>query len=236
MIKILGVIPARGGSKGIPRKNLYPLAGYPLIYYSIFSAKKSRMLTEIIVTTDDEEIKDKSIEFGANVPFMRPPELSTDMALAVPTIKHAVLEMERINNIVYDYVIMLQPTAPLRTARHIDESLSYLISSDADSIISVVDVDNNHPFKMKVIKDNLLFDYQKSSLENPPRQSLPKIYIVNGAIYATKRNTLINGNTFKGEKCLPYIMTEEYSVNIDNLRDFYVAEYYLKNYNNTEWI
>ena len=111
------------------------------------------------------------------------------------------------------------------------QSLNLLIKEDTDSIISIVDVDNYHPIKMKLIRENRLYDFQDSGLENPPRQSLPKVYIVNGAIYAMKRDVLIENKTFKGESCLPFIMSQERSVNIDNLSDFAIAEYYLSGNN-----
>ena len=229
---ILGIIPARGGSKGVPKKNIKLLNGKPLIAYTIEEAKKSKYLTDFIVSTDDTEIKKISSQYGAEVPFLRPKKLSTDKALAVPTIQHAVTEMEKIKKIKYDYIIMLQPTAPLRIAKDIDNALKKLITSNADGIISVIDVGNYHPMKMKIFKDEYLFDYKKPPVENPPRQSLPKVYIVNGAIYATKRDVFMTKNTFKGKKCLGHLMPEERSVNIDNEIDFLIAEYYLKKQKN----
>lgn len=227
--KVLGVIPARGGSKGIPEKNIYPLNGKPLIAYTIEAASQSKLLTDFIVSTDSDKIQEVSEQFGAKVPFRRPEELSHDSALAIPTIQHAVKTYEEMQGITYDYIIMLQPTAPLRTAHDIDESLRKLMNSDADSIISIVDVDNYHPIKMKKIEDEMLIDFLKSDLENPPRQDLPPVYIVNGAIYATKRDVFMNQNTFKGSKCLPYIMPDERSANIDKITDFLTAEYFLNN-------
>ena len=228
---ILGVIPERGGSKGIKNKNLYDLSGKPLISYTIEAAKKSKLITDFIVSTDSLEIKKVSESFGAEVPFIRPANLSDDKALAVPTIQHAVLFAESLKNITYDYIVMLQPTAPLRTHEDIDNSLSKLIEEGGDGIISVVDVENYHPIKMKTIKDGMLLDFVNSDLENPPRQSLPPVYIVNGAIYATKRDVFINKNTFKGNHCIPFIMPENRSSNIDVIQDFIVAEYFLKQTN-----
>lgn len=227
----MGVIPARGGSKGIKNKNLYDLSGKPLISYTIEAAKKSKLITDFIVSTDSLEIKKVSEEYGAEVPFIRPAHLSNDKALAVPTIQHAVLYAESLKNITYDYIVMLQPTAPLRTHEDIDNSLSKLIEENGDGIISVVDVENYHPIKMKTIKDGMLLDFVNSDLENPPRQSLPPVYIVNGAIYATKRDVFINKNTFKGNHCIPFIMPQNRSSNIDELQDIIVAEYFL-NINN----
>jgi len=225
---ILGVIPARGGSKGIKNKNLHNLNGKPLISFTIEAAKKSKLITDFIVSTDSLEIKKVSEVYGAEVPFIRPAHLSNDKALAVPTIQHAVLFAESNKEITYDYIVMLQPTAPLRTHEDIDNSLSKLIEENGDGIISVVDVENYHPIKMKTIKDGMLLDFVNSDLENPPRQSLPPVYIVNGAIYATKRDVFINKNTFKGNHCIPFIMPQNRSSNIDEPQDFIVAEYFLK--------
>ena len=227
-MNVLGVIPARGGSKGIPKKNIRPLCGHPLIYYTIKSAKESSVLSDFIVTTDDMEIKNISEHYGAKVPFMRPKELSGDKALAIPTIRHAVLFYEKIVGFMFDYIIMLQPTAPLRLAKDIDRAINILIDNNSDSIISVVNVENFHPMKMKIINNNFLYDYVESKVENPPRQGLPEIYIVNGAIYAVKRDVFIKENTFKGEKCLPYVMESDDSINIDAETDFLIAEHFIK--------
>jgi len=227
--RILAVIPARGGSKGIPNKNIYPLLGKPLIAYTIIESLKSKYITDLIVTTDSTAIKEVAEKYKIEVPFVRPENLSGDNALAIPTIQHATLEYEKIKDIEYDYIIMLQPTAPLRMAFDIDEALGLLITHNSDSVISIVDVDNYHPMKMKIVEDGLLKDFQKPPTENPPRQTLPPVYIVNGAIYATRRDVLINQSSFIGEKCLPYIMPRNRSVNIDNIEDFIIAEYFINN-------
>lgn len=225
--RILGVIPARGGSKGIPKKNLFPLAGQPLIAYSIEAALASELISEVVVSTDDEQIKAVALAHGAEVPFMRPAELASDQALAIPTIQHAVRECEQRQGGKYDYVVMLQPTAPLRLAQDIDDSLTQLIAANADGLISIVDVGNYHPAKMKLVEADQLLDYLPDMRENPPRQSLSPVYIVNGAIYATKRDVLMQANSFKGAHCLPFVMPRERSANIDELEDMVVAEYFL---------
>lgn len=229
--EIIGIIPARGGSKGIPRKNIKLLNGIPLIVYTIKSALNCKLLTDVVVTTDDEEIRKIAQEGGAKAPFLRPPELAKDNSLAIPTIKHALLEMEKIENKKYDYVVMLQPTAPLKTSEDIENALKLLIEKGADGIISVVDVDNWHPMKMKKFVGDRLVDYEKPPMENPPRQILPKVYMVNGAIYGTKRDVFVEKETFQGNYCLGYIMPKERSVNIDDEIDFIVAEYLLKKIN-----
>ena len=226
---ILGVIPARGGSKGIPRKNLYPIAGKPLIAYTIEAALASEMLTDTIVSTDDEEIARVSREFGAEVPFMRPPELATDSAQAVPTIQHAVREMEKLRDVTFDVVVMLQPTTPLRTAGDIDACLRKLLETDADSVISVVDVGGHHPMRMKKIVDDVLVDYDTEAIENMPRQDLPPVYLRAGSVYATRRDVLMEQNSFKGSISRPYIIPPNRAVNIDTMEDMIIAEWRIQN-------
>jgi CMP-N,N'-diacetyllegionaminic acid synthase len=221
------VIPARGGSKGVPRKNIRLLGGKPLIAHTIESALACPIITDLVVSTDDPEIRSISLQCGAQVPFIRPAELATDTSLAVPTIQHAVQEMEKIQDGKYDYIIMLQPTAPLRTSEDLIKALTQLIESKADGIISIVHVDNWHPMKMKRFVENWLIDYEKPPMENPPRQILPPVYMVNGAIYATRRDVFIDRGSFQGDRCLGYIMPPERSVNIDNEIDFMIAEYML---------
>jgi len=222
--RILGVIPARGGSKAIPRKNIKPLLGRPLIAYTIASALKSKLLTRVIVSSDDKEIIEISKRYGADVPFVRPKELATDLSLATDVIRHAVLETERLEGMEYDYVVMLQPTTPLRTAEDIDEALKKLIETGADSVISVVNVGPMHPVRMKRIIDDRLADYAEEEVENMPKELLPPVYIRNGAIYAVKRKILVDGRSFKGDDCRPYVMPEERSINIDSKIDFLLAE------------
>ncbi len=224
----LAVIPARGGSKGVPGKNIRPLGGRPLLAYTVEAAQKSGMFANVVVSTDDPRIRDIALEAGAEVPFLRPADLATDGALAVPTIQHAVKQMEALTGSPYDYVAMLQPTTPLRSAEDLVTALGRLAAEGADGIISVIDVDNWHPRKMKKFADGMLLDYEPSEIENPPRQSLPKVYMVNGALYATRRDVLMNKNSFKGARCLGHIMPVERSANIDTEADLVLAEYFLR--------
>ena len=225
---VLGVVPARGGSKGVPRKNIRLLAGLPLIAYTIRAARACPLISDVVVTTDDEEIRQVALEHGADAPFLRPDHLATDTANAVPTIQHAVQQMEQLHTAPYDYVVMLQPTTPLRTADDLTSALTRLIDSKADGIISIVDVDNWHPMKMKRFEGDRIVDYEKPPIENPPRQSLPPVYIVNGALYATNRDLFMQRNSFQGDRCLGYQMPLYRSVNIDTELDFMAAEYYLQ--------
>ncbi|HCA43644.1 MAG TPA: N-acylneuraminate cytidylyltransferase [Bacteroidetes bacterium] len=230
-MEILAVIPARGGSKGIKKKNIKILCGYPLIYFTIKTALSSKLINNTVVSTDDIEIKKISENYGADVPFLRSEELSSDSALAVPTIKDALLKSELFYGKKFDYVLMLQPTTPLRSVEDIDNSINLMKDNNTDGVISIVNVNNWHPYKMKIFKENLLFDFIDTGLENPPRQSLPPVYMVNGAVYGCKRDVLVNKNSFKGDSCSGYVMPESRSVNIDSEVDFILAEYFLSKQN-----
>ena len=195
--KILGVIPARAGSKGIPNKNIIDSGGQPLIKYTIDAAIGSKLITDCIVSTDSKEIASLSESFGLAAPFIRPKHLSDDRSLSLPVMEHAINFMEKKFGIIYDKIIMLQPTSPLRSSEDIDKALSILISTKADSVISVVEVEANHPLRMKRIVNNRLVNYIDQGYEDMrPRQELPPVYIRNGAIYATSRDVLIKHQSF----------------------------------------
>lgn len=230
MNKILGIIPARGGSKGIPRKNLIPLLKRPLISYTIEAALESRHLSRVIVSTDDKEIALVCKELGMDVPFMRPSELATDSALSLHVMQHALREMEQLDGERYDVVVMLQPTTPLRLSSDIDAGIELLLESGADSVISVVDVGAYHPLRMKrVIQNGWLTNYIDQGHEDMrPRQQLPPVYIRNGALYITWRNVLLEQNSFTGRDCRAHIMPAERSVNIDTEFDLVLADYLLR--------
>lgn len=232
-MKVIGIIPARSGSKSIKDKNIKKINGKPLIYYTIKESLKSKIFDRLIVSTDSEYYMQLSRKFGAEAPFKRPINLSTNKSLAIDTIKHALIKAEKFYKEKYDLVCMLQPTTPLRSAKDCRKVVSMLINNykNFDSVISVTDVDNYHPIKMKKIVNKKLVDYKKWFIENPPRQSLPKVYIVNGAFYLTKRNVLLNDNSFKGKNTMPYLMPKNISINIDNDQDFELAKIYLKKLN-----
>ncbi len=229
-MKILGIIPARGGSKGVPGKNIKLLAGKPLIHYSIEAAIQSGLL-DVIVSTDDQSIIDSAKEAGAKVPFIRPQELATDTAQSIDVAIHALLQMERIENVQYDTIMLLQPTAPFRQASDIVACVDLLNShQEADSVISVVDVNAHHPARMKFIEHGFLIDPPFcETYENQNRQELTPMYIRNGAIYLTRRNTILK-KSYKGDKCLAYVMPEMRSANIDTLHDFELAEWMYNKY------
>jgi CMP-N,N'-diacetyllegionaminic acid synthase len=224
-MKILGVIIARGGSKGVPGKNIKPLAGKPLIAHTIDAATKSR-LNKIIVSTDDDKISDVAKSFGADVPFKRPDELASDSAKSIDVAKHALVTMEELDNTVYDALMLLQPPAPFRSSEDIDRAIELLITNpSADSVISVVNVGAHHPARMKYIEDGVLVDPPFcEAYENQNRQELRPMFIRNGAIYLTRRDTILS-NSFKGKISLALEMPADRSTNIDTLQDFEFAEW-----------
>jgi CMP-N-acetylneuraminic acid synthetase len=227
--KILAVIPARGGSKGIPNKNIVNVGGNPLIKYTIDAALDSEMLTHCIVSTDSSFISDVAKSCGVLAPFKRPKRLSDDKALSLPVMQHAVEFMESEQGFQYDLVIMLQPTTPLRQAEDIDCAINLLLDTNADSVISVVEVEGNHPLRMKRVVDGRLINYIDQGQEDMrPRQELPPVYIRNGAIYATVRNILMEKNSFVGMDSRAYIMPGNRSINVDTLKDLQLLKSYFK--------
>lgn len=225
-MRVLGVIPARGGSKGLPGKNIRPLLGKPLIAWTIEAAAASERLGRTLVSTDSEDIAEVARQHGGEAPFLRPAELATDSAESLPVIQHALRFCEDAEGRPYDAVVMLQPTTPFRKASDIDGALALLETTGADSVISVVDVQGHHPARMKYLEGDRLIDPPFcEERENQPRQELRPMYLRNGAIYATRRDVLMGGS-FKGRDCRAWIMSDEQSVNIDNFHDFLLAEWF----------
>jgi len=224
-VRTLGVIPARGGSKGVPRKNIAPLHGRPLIQYTIEAARSSRLLGRVLVSSEDDEIITIAQELGAEVPFRRPADLARDDATAVAVACHALRFVEEEEKGVYDFVALLEPTAPLRKAQDIDEALGLLTSSGADSVAGVCRLEAPHPAKLKVIEEGRIRPFLPGLWrEGLKRQDLEPVYFLNGAIYAVRRDVLVEKKTFWGERTIPYIMPPERSVNIDTWLDLRLAE------------
>ena len=222
---ILGVIPVRGGSKSVPRKNLAPLNGKPMMYFTIQAAQDSNWMSHFVVSSEDEEIIRMARDLGAPAPFVRPAELATDEAPSLPVVQHAVRFMESSLGIVFDYVVLLQATSPLRNGSDIDAALEKLISTGADSVISVVRVAHHHPARMRFIKDDLLVELPMGEAkEMQRRQDLPPVYIRNGAIFAARREVVMDQNSMLGRVSRPYVMPESRSANVDTKFDFLVVE------------
>lgn len=225
--KILCLINARGGSKGVPGKNIRPMHHKPLIGYSIECAQKSRLIDYILVSTEDQKIADIAMSFGANVPFLRPAELASDQAKQIDAMIHAVGFMEEQGE-KFDYVCVLQPTCPLRATEDVDGALELLISSGADSVITVTDVGGRHPRTLYTKDDSQsLKPYLQSDMAGVLRQNFEELYWRTGAVYAMKRDVLMDQRSLYGTDIRGYVMPEERCFNIDSPFDWDLCEAYM---------
>lgn len=221
--KILGLIGARGGSKGLPGKNIRPLSGKPLIAWSIDAALASRYIDRVVVSTDDEEIASVSRACGGDVPFLRPADLATDAAKSIDFVLHALGDLEK-EGAVYDFLMLLQPTSPLRTVQDIDLSVELLFSKKAEAVVSVCEAEH-HPFLSNVLPpDGSMKDFLRPETANMNRQQLPPYYRLNGAIYLVSVPYLIANRDFIGSGAYAYVMPVERSIDIDTAFDFSLAE------------
>jgi CMP-N-acetylneuraminic acid synthetase len=225
---IVCVIPARGGSKGVPGKNIKLLAGKPLIAYTIEQALQSQFIDRIIVSTDDKEIADISKRYGAEVPFMRPPELAGDHVATVDVLLHAISWIEENEKYSFDIVVLLHATTPLRTVNDIDSCIEMLIGEKADNVFSVTDAHRNPYFNMVEIGSNGIVTLVKKG-DFTTRQSAPKVYDMNASIYVWWKDVLKNGKKIFLEKSHIYVMPKERSIDIDDDIDFRIAELLLIN-------
>ena len=221
--KILGFIPARGGSKGIPHKNIVDLYGRPLISYSICAGLNSKYIDSIVVSTDDAEIADIARSYGAEVPFMRPATLSSDTSKTVDAVLHAVQSLRESGRL-YDTIILLQPTQPLRTNDDIDSAVEKYMENNCISLVSVSPVDDN-PLLIRSIRDDILCPLLNSN-STCRRQDMPMYYHINGCIYINEVSGLSPDTSFN-DNPLPFIMDKSHSVDIDEPCDLALAEYYL---------
>lgn len=224
--RILGVTLARGGSKGVPRKNIRPILGVPLIAYTIVEAKRAKHISRYIVSTDDEEIRDVARLYGAEVPFLRPAHLATDKATSRDALQHAVAWAEEQEGEPYEYVIDLPCTNPMRTSEDIDAALEKLMATGADSVIGVTQLEDHHPLRIKKIVDDRIVDFCLPEPIEAMRQDLkPDAYIRNGSIYSVRRDVLMLQNARYGTAdSRPYIFPPERTVNVDTETDILLAE------------
>ena len=231
--KILCILQVRGGSKGVPKKNIRKVNGKPLMTWTIESAKKSNVFDSIWVSSDSDEIIEVGRKEEVNT-IKRPEELSGDEVLSVDSLHWAVGEIEKLKGTTYDYVVELPVVCPLRNETHIKEAVEKLITTGADSVISVTQMTDKHPVRMKrITDDDLIEDFCSEYPEGDAgrRQDLEPCYIRNGGIYSMKRDTLMNERTRHGKISRPYVMEDKYSVNIDNEMDLKLAEIMLKELN-----
>ncbi len=217
---LIGIIPARGGSKGIPRKNIRMLAGKPLMAWTIEEAKKSKYIDRLILSSEDAEIIKVAKNWDCEVPFVRPSELARDDTPGIEPILHALNTLKE----KYDYAVLLQPTSPLRSVDDIDGCIETCISSNAPSCVSVVEVDQ-HPYLMHIFdKTGSLLPFIDKKAEINRRQDLPVIYILNGSVYVAGSIWLQRNRSFIKPSTKGYIMPKERSLDIDNDIDLNLCE------------
>ena len=228
---VIAIIPARGGSKSIPRKNIKLLDGYPLISYSIAAALCSDTIDRIVVTTDDKEIAEVSLQYGAEVPFMRPSELADDYALDLPVFQHAIQWLEENENYRADIVVQLRPTTPLRPKHCIDEAIELLLKSNRAGSLRGVTPSGQNPYKMWQIQDDRLVPLLKTNFDEPfnmPRQKLPPTFWQTGHIEVIRYETIKHKQSMTGDYILPYIIDSKYSIDLDTEAQWDFAEYVLE--------
>lgn len=222
--KVLAVIPARGGSKGIPRKNITEVAGRPLIAWTIEAAKKSQFIDRLILSSEDDEIIAVAKQWGCEVPFRRPIELAQDDTPGIDPVIHAVDALPG-----FDYVVLLQPTSPLRTAEDIDQCIKLCFGKEANSCVSVSEP-NKSPYWMYSINPQGTLESLLPQEKLPVRrQECPVVYALNGAVYVADSRWLLQKRNFLSDETLAYVMPTERAIDIDNKADLLYAEYYLLN-------
>ena len=229
--RIIAILPARGGSKRLPGKNIRDLNGKPLIAWTIDAALGSRYIDTVCVSTDDLTIKGIAERYGAEVPFLRPARLASDNASTVDVVEHAIEFYEQVQKEQYDILIVLQPTSPLRTATDIDESIESFLKKKAANVVSVCEVDHS-PLWCNSLPDDLsLTGFIKPELRKMRSQDLPTFYRLNGAVYIIllevfrqKKDLILCQNAYA------YIMSKEHSIDIDDINDFIQAETVMKFY------
>ena len=233
-MEILAIVPARGGSKGIPHKNIRDFAGFPLIAYSIAAALQSRLVTRTIVSTDDKEIAAVARKFGAETPFLRPAEFSQDNTTDLPVFKHALEWLKEHEGYVPDIVIQLRPTTPVRPISCVDDAIQILLDHpEADSVRGVVESEQN-PFKMWKLDSAsggmipVAFVDGIKEAYNAPRQQLPKTYWQTGHIDAIRPRAILEKNSMSGDVILPFFIDARYTVDIDTPADWIKYEKLVK--------
>ncbi len=225
--RILAIIPARGGSKRLPQKNILELSGKPLIAWTIEAALASKYIDRVVVSTDSDKIAHISKIYGADVPFLRPNSLATDKSASIDVVLQLLDKLELIDDY-YDYIILLQPTSPLRTTMNIDESIMMLMDRKCDAIISVCEAEHS-PLWSNIIPENgNLSNFLDESILNKRSQDLDKYHRLNGAIYICDSIRIKKEKTFFfNSNCIAYRMTQEQSIDIDTQLDFLKAEFFM---------
>ena len=222
---ILGVTLARSGSKGIKNKNLIKINGKPLIYYTIKEAKKSKNITNYIVSTDSLKIKRVAEKFKAKVPFIRPKKFSKDSSSSASALRHALIQCEKFYNKKFDYIIELMATNPLKSVKDINNVIKIIIRYKADSVIAVNQLFDHHPARIKKIIKGKLHDFAvKEKLESRRQDLKPKAYVRSGSIYAMSRRFVLQEKRYFSGKSYAYILPSERTINIDDKNDLLIAK------------
>lgn len=228
--KVLCVIPARGGSKGLKNKNIKLLNKKPLIAWSILAAKKCKLIDKIIVSTDSLKISKISKKYGAEVPFIRPKKFATDKASSFSVLKHSI-EFYRNRNINFDFILMLEPTSPLREPKDIDFCINRIKKKNIETLVSLTKVIDQHPsFLYSINKRNILKPYIKSKKLYLRRQDISLLYYLEGSIYISKVSTLLKEKTWYHKKTQGFLVDKWKSLEIDDIDDFKLAKFYMKNH------
>jgi N-acylneuraminate cytidylyltransferase/CMP-N,N'-diacetyllegionaminic acid synthase len=220
---VLAIIPARGGSKGLPGKNILPLGGKPLIAWTIEAARQSRFVDRVIVSTDSPNIAEVAELYGAEVPFRRPAELASDQAKSFDVLLHAIDWHQR-QGFCYDLVVCLQPTSPLRSAEDIDRAIECYVAREADAVVSVCETDHHPWWSNTLPEDGNMVDFLRPEVLNSNRQELPAFYRLNGAIYLASPHYLKANGSFYGDGTFAYAMPKSRSIDIDDHLDLQLAE------------
>jgi CMP-N,N'-diacetyllegionaminic acid synthase len=226
--KTLAIIPARGGSKGLPGKNIRQLAGQPMIAWTLDAAKKSKYIDRVVVSTDCVEIASTVQEIGAEIPVLRPSSLATDNAKGIDAIIHMLDWLQVNEDYSPDYVMVLQPTSPLRATQDIDAAINCLLKKKGKGVVSVCETEH-HPWWSNQLPENACMkDFLRPEVQNSNRQELPAFYQLNGAVYLASQAYLRLMNGFMGEDTYALVMPRERSIDIDTLLDFQFAEILLE--------
>ena len=220
--KILAVIPARGGSKGVPNKNIKELLGKPLIAYTIEQAQASKYIDRTIVSTDSPAIADIAVSYGAEVPFLRPEELATDQSGTIDVLVHAIDWLEKNENYKFDILVLLHATTPLREPADIDHSIELLVENGAENVFTVTEAHRNPYFNMVEIRNNKVSLVKKGNYTT--RQTAPKVFDMNSSIYVWWKDIFKKKKSVFLENSRIYIMPKTRSVDIDDVFDFKIAE------------
>lgn len=236
--KILAMIPARSGSKGIIGKNIKKIGGKPLIAWPIEAAKSSKYIDKIIVSTDSDEIASVALKYGAEIPYLRPTDLAQDKSTTYSVIKNILSYYKKLNEI-YDYFVLLEPTSPLTTPKDVDEAMFKLHESkeNADSIVGVCKLESFHPkFSVNINNKGLIEQFMGDFGENLRRQDLDDLYFREGSLYISKIDALIREKSFYHNKTLPYIVPKWKSFEVDDMVDFICIEAIMNAISNGEKI